>query len=327
MGSEEKSRNPFEDLNRHEREIEASFTGISTASGDQSEPPPYTPSYTPPTAPVERSLSSTTPAAPAIPAIPAIPETRKPIAIPAIDPANDSPFLRAYPPILTTYKLPKESFLRFLDQLNDVMTTSPPMQVLDVTGGILKSVPILFPLHWIGSVVSGLANRGGQGLSKSRADATLRQANRDIFGPRGLKLEIARLDAVAHIAQIPVLDSQGVVHPDAPIFRQLVTWSNPTGQGLMQAIESQQNRLGVLEPWIARLELDVPPPTQQSRLTRFNTALKKWNNPDNRSRGQRGESESEPGSDSPENQLRNTLWLVIRELPAGDGGAQSSARA
>ncbi|CAI7666835.1 unnamed protein product [Penicillium manginii] len=250
------------------------------------------------------------------------------IAIPAIDASPGSPLLRAYVPMLTKYNLPQESFFRFLDSLNDVIATNPPMQVLDVTGGILKSVPILFPLHWIGSAFSGLANISEQSKSKSRSDSALKQANKEIFGPRGLKAELANLDALAYIAKIPILDSQGKIDKNSTLARQLADMSRAyrrrrndsdakdQDQKHGHQLELQQQRLHALQPWIQDLQLDIKP-AAKTRLTRLNSALKKYNGDDNRR-----QDRSEDGDE--QDRFRKCLWLVIREENGGNGG-QSQA--
>jgi hypothetical protein len=237
----------------------------------------------------------------------------RPIAIPAIDSVHESPFLRSYAPLLNEYHLSKDKFLTFLDELNDAMTTSPPMQVLDATGGILKSVPILFPLHWIGSVVSELANLGGQGISKSRSDSAIRQAKKNLFGPHGLKAEIAKLDALAHIAKIPILDSQGKVNKQAPVLRQLTELAT-TPVDESQELDLLQRRIRLLQPWIAGLELDIKPWTSKSRLTRFNAALKKRND----LRYQDPASNGRPETNEEDTGFRKSLWLIIRKAEAGE---------
>lgn len=270
----------------------------------------------------------------AVPPTPAVPSlataqpscsqlSNKPIAIPAITSSSDSPFIRAYPPILQKYKLPKESFLAFLDQLNKDIAASPPLQVLDATGGVLSSIPILFPLHWVGSAVSGLANLGSQGMSKSRTDSSIKQANRDIFGPRGLRVEVTRLDALAHIAKIPILDSQGKINRQAPLFLRL--WNgtpmnyNGNHDQQEQSIDSQQ-RISSLQPWIAELELAILPWSSKSKLTRFNAALKKRNDTrdhETRDTGKGGQTSTDEASPE-EACFRKALWLVIRGVETGN---------
>ncbi|CAG8901812.1 unnamed protein product [Penicillium nalgiovense] len=258
--ADEKRQNPFEEMGR---------PGEGEAADH---PPAYTagPSTQPSRSPVQDAPSQS---------------SHKPIAIPAITSSSDSPFIRAYPPILSNHQLPKESFLAFLDQVNKDIAASPPLQVLDATGGILKSVPVLFPLHWVGTAVSGLANLGSQGMSKSRADSSIKQANKDIFGPRGLKVEIGKLDALAHAA---------------------------AGAWFAAGI-------GILQPWIAELEFEILPWSSKSKLTRFNASLKKYNEPkdqETRDRGKRSVVNNQEIRQE-EDHFRKALWLVIREVENG----------
>ncbi|CAI7652336.1 unnamed protein product [Penicillium glandicola] len=235
---------------------------------------------------------------------------------------------------------PPESFLAFLDQLNKDIAASPPLQVLDATGGILNSVPILFPLHWIGSAVSGLANMSSQGMSKSRTDSALKQANKDIFGPRGLRVEIAKLDALAHVAKLPILDSQGKVNRQAPLFLQL---QNEAYMADAVANEREQQELNLgkriwaLQPWIAELEYEVLPWSSKSKLTRFNDSLKKYNEPKDQERkgmgmGRRDRERRSMGmgmgmgkradvysqGTKQEDPFKKALWLIIREVEMGE---------
>lgn len=293
----EKSQNPFENLDGPS----GSVLGPSNTSSANVEPPRYTTTAT------ESGTNSTLPQ-------PSTTQQTKPIAIPAIEPSLGSPFLRAYAPILADYNLPRESFFNFLDHLNKLITSNPPLQVLDATGGILQLVPLLFPLHWLGSAVSGLANLGSHGVSKSRTDSYIRQANQEIYGPRGLKVEIVKLDALAYVANIPILDSKGKVSRQMPVLQRLLNEGAGTatavdGHGPEQGgVDMQQQRIRIMQPWIAELELDILPWTSKSKLTRFNAALKKRNDPDQAESGsgQRSETNDE------ETKLRKCLWLVIR---------------
>lgn len=246
--------------------------------------------------------------------------SKKTIAIPAIDPySSHSPFLRAFPPVLhQSHNLPRESFLPFLENLNKVIADSPPLEVLDITGGILQSVPILFPLHWIGSAVSELAQRGSSGVAKSRTDSMLKQANREIFGPRNLRIEIGRLDALAHIAQLPILGPSGrSIDSSAPVMQQLITIDaavNQQSRDVQESarLEAVQQQLSILQPWIAELEVDALPCAAQSKLTRFNTSIKKYTID---SRRVPSSQNQDPGQLKPGEQgVRKGLWLIIREF-------------
>lgn len=317
------SSNPFENLDQPGSDQPGLEPANSTADCD---PPPYTPN--------EDAASSSNQAPHAPP--PPQDDTNKIIAIPATDTPLDSPFLRAYPPALQRYSLAQGPFLAFLDDLNKVISTSTPLQVLDATGGVLNAVPILFPLHWIGWTLSGIANLSSQGMSKSRAETTIRQANKHIFGPHGLKVGIAGLDTLAHLAKIPILDSRGKVNKQAPVFLQLSSQDSAGGSagsgGSGAELDRSQRLVSVLQPWIAHLDVHVLPWTSKSKLTRFNATLKKKNNgtSDEQEAGPRGrkaagstdesgaqaESSSQGAASRPE--LKKGLWLIISELAEGE---------
>lgn len=311
------SSNPFENLDQPG--LEPASSAAAPAGNPTSDPPPYSPS-------AEQDVPEPS-------SNPAPPNETKIIAIPATDTPLDSPFLRAYPPSLQRYELPQEPFLSFLDELNKVISTSTPLQVLDATGGVLNAVPILFPLHWIGSTLSGIANLGSQGMSKSRAESAIRQANKHVFGPHGLKVGIAGLDALAHLAKIPILDSKGKVNKQAPLFQQL--WGQSNGP---QELDRSQRLVSVLQPWIADLEVHILPWTSKSKLTRFNATLKKKNGQTDqdaessrraerrresgikavvdsrRQSSSQAESSAQAEANGQKPELQKGLWLIISEL-------------
>ncbi|KAK4861125.1 hypothetical protein LT330_004041 [Penicillium expansum] len=336
--ADEKRQNPFEELGHYdEREVsdhppaytEGPLTDTAGPSTYTAGPSTHTagpstdtagPSTQPSRSPPVQETPSQT--------------SHKPIAIPALTSSSDSPFIRAYPPILKNYQLPKESFFNFLDQLNKDIAASPPLQVLDATGGILKSIPILLPLHWIGNAVSGLANLSSLGMSKSRTDSSIKRANRDIFGPRGLRVEIAKLDALAHVANFPILDSQGKINRQAPLFQQLHYEASVASAGTDERQQQELNlhqRIRTLQPWIAELEFDVLPWSSKSKLTRFNASLKKYNEAADEERAGMGKrrmsrrDQERRGmgkridfyaqeTEQEEAPFKKALWLVIREV-------------
>lgn len=336
--ADEKRQNPFEHVGYSDEGEVADHPPVYTSTAEPSTQPRRSPPVQ--ETPVYTAGPSTQPSRSPPVQEPPYQISHKPIAIPALTSSSDSPFIRAYPPILRNHQLPKESFLAFLDQLNKDIAASPPLQVLDATGGILKSVPILFPLHWIGNAVSGLANLSSQGMSKSRTDSSIKQANRDIFGPRGLRVEIAKLDALAHVAQFPMLDSQGKINQQAPLFLQLQyeasMASSVADERQQQEIDLQQ-RIRTLQPWVAELEFEVLPWSSKSKLTRFNASLKKYNEPrdeekrgmgmrDREMRGIMGRRDQErrgmyrqgdvynQEAKQEEAPFKKALWLVIREV-------------
>ncbi|KAI7759890.1 hypothetical protein LZL87_010312 [Fusarium oxysporum] len=179
--------------------------------------------------------------------------SEKPIAIPATSSKLGSPFLRAFPPILEgQYHLPREVFLRFLDDLNRAAVASPPVQILGMVGGIVSMIP-LHTAQIVGNSVNAAATLSTYAISKSRSELCISAANKELFMPRGLKAEFAKLDAVARYAGMPVLNDEGKVKKNSMILGPLEDLS------AQSSVTVQQRRLQALEPWIAPLELTPLP--------------------------------------------------------------------
>lgn len=189
----------------------------------------------------------------------------KPIAIPATSTKLGSPFMRAYPPYLESYGINRSHFLGFLDDLNRCAVASPPVQILGLAGNIVSFVP-LQTAQIVGASVNFAANVATFGVSKGRTEMCLRAANRELFAPRGLKVEIAKLDALAKLAGIP-----GVLDPVTGKLDKKATILAPLEESLVmgedngvQSQSAQHRRLQALESWIAPLDLAPLPEIKQS---------------------------------------------------------------
>ncbi|KAJ9139458.1 hypothetical protein NKR23_g7864 [Pleurostoma richardsiae] len=176
----------------------------------------------------------------------------EPIAIPTTKAKLGSPFLRAYPTVLAQYGLPRESFLTFLDDLNRVAVVNPPVQILGLTGQVLSFVP-LQTAQIAGSAVKTAADLATYGISKGLTELCLREANREIFEPRGLKVGITKLDALAKIAGMPVLNARGQLDKTAQLLAPLEDLSE------VESLSAQERRLRALEAWIEPLDLALLP--------------------------------------------------------------------
>ncbi|KPM38737.1 hypothetical protein AK830_g7838 [Neonectria ditissima] len=179
-------------------------------------------------------------------------ELRKLIAIPATTSKLGSPFLRAYPPALDRFGISCDVFLEFIDHLNRVAVASPPVQVLSLAGNIVGMVP-LQTAQIVGGVVNAAATLTTVAMSKGRVEMLLRQVNHDVFGPRRLQARIAKLDAVAKIASIPILDDRGKINDESPILAPLEDVDG------LHSLSAQQRRIASLEPWISPLQIESLP--------------------------------------------------------------------
>ncbi|KAI0860834.1 hypothetical protein F4860DRAFT_477868 [Xylaria cubensis] len=179
--------------------------------------------------------------------------SQKPIVIPATAASLGSPFLRAYPPSLEAFQIQRGEFLEVLDGLNRVAVQSPPLQVLGLVGDVIGAVPE-GTAQAVGLTIKVAADIGRVALSKGATEAYLRKVNKEIFAPRGLKMEIAKLEAVARINNLPILDAKGKIRDDAQLLQPLLDLQQ------IQKMGVAQRWLQALESWIQPLDLEALPP-------------------------------------------------------------------
>lgn len=160
--------------------------------------------------------------------------------------------MRVNAPVLQEYGMPEQEFVGFIDTLNVVSTASPPLKILDLAGGFVG----LVPNHWaqLASGVIQLVAKGGTALmSKSRTDSFISQANRDIFGSRGLCVRLVTTEALLVSIGFPpqkVLSLR--LQPDIPLEQQPNFHDR-----LLQGLEGYVSRI---------LPTGIPPPAHAENL-------------------------------------------------------------
>lgn len=170
-----------------------------------------------------------------------------PIAIPQTEHGLGNSFLRAWAPILQDQDITEAEFLEFIDHLNVVSTANPPLQVLDVVGGVIGLVPSLW-VQLAGGLAQLAAKVGTVAVSKGRSDMYLKEVNEKMFKPRGLKVSIAKTDAMRYTLRIPTSN---------PILAPL--------EGGNLAISTAERALKAIHLYNTPLELNtLPPPTAQT---------------------------------------------------------------
>lgn len=208
---------------------------------------------------------------PPLPPRPSTPNLAKPIAIPATSHSLGSPFLRAYPPELEAYGIDRETFLGFLDNLNRVAVVSPPLIMLSVACNVAGFVPE--PTVQIVALSTDLANNAAMyAVSKGRTETTLRKANREIFKQHGLKAQVAKLEVVAHLAGMPILDFENKVIKGSTILAPHEDVHE------LHTLSGQERRLKALEPWISPLDVQELPEfrKQKNPINKLSVSLSEW---------------------------------------------------
>jgi hypothetical protein len=171
---------------------------------------------------------------------------QQPIAIPATAANLGSPFLRAYPIELETHNISPSDFLSFLDELNRLVVVSPPVRVLGLAGDIVGMVP-LATAQIVGGAVKAASILTSHGMSKARSELFIKEANKTLFAPRGLRVDIVKLGVVAKVANIPILDASGKVSKDARLLAPVEVHDN--------TMSAQQRRLVALARYTSPLEI------------------------------------------------------------------------
>ena len=181
-----------------------------------------------------------------------LPESRlsKPIAIPATSKQLGSAFLRAYPPILEHYHIPQDAFLDFLDKLNRLATPNPGVQLVGAAGGIVSMVPNHLTLA-IGTGIQAGARLGTAATSKASVATFLKKANAEIFSSRKLTVQITRLEALARMTHMPILDSSGSLDKHSSLLAPV----DELEDGSLAVTSAQERRLAALDQYIEHLEL------------------------------------------------------------------------
>ncbi|KAH7251249.1 hypothetical protein BKA59DRAFT_491780 [Fusarium tricinctum] len=123
----------------------------------------------------------------------------RPILLPATSIAGTlsaaSPFIRAYPPVLSSYGISSKEFTAIIDAINIALAEPTPFTVLNVASNGVGLIP-----EGIAQGVSlGLGIAAGAGSAASayiRTKRVLEKVNREVFAPKGLVVEIVKDDEV-----------------------------------------------------------------------------------------------------------------------------------
>jgi hypothetical protein len=169
-----------------------------------------------------------------------------PIVIPQTSPGAGNPFTRAYSPALANANISLSTFLTFLDTLNICLAQTPPLQILDLAGGMVGIIPHHIPAL-IGGSLQATAKIANAVTSKTRVANLMKTANEELFGPEGLKVEILTTEK---------LKQKLGIDETKPLLYDL--------ESADIEMSVRDRRLQALEPHVAPLVFDVPVPARQT---------------------------------------------------------------
>ncbi|KAF2162453.1 hypothetical protein M409DRAFT_37413 [Zasmidium cellare ATCC 36951] len=172
---------------------------------------------------------------------------RQPVAIPQVIPGLGQPYARAYSHELKEHGVSMEDFVKFIDNLNVVSAGSPPLQIVDLAGGVVGMIPFAHA-QLISFGIQTVAKVGVAAVSKTRGSMFLSKSNTAFFNPRGLKVELVTTEALRYKLRIP---------PDASAPADDI---HSNDMGLIE------RRMAMLKGYAAPVTFDVPPPDQQTNI-------------------------------------------------------------
>ena len=249
---------------------------------------------------------------------------QKPVLIPRLDvgprfrPAL--PFIRAYSPVLRAHDISPKTFVEFIDNLCVVQAPNPVGQVANIAGMGIGFVPY----HWAqlaGTSIQFAAGLGNAAISITRTRLFLKTVNEKLFGPRGLKVSIKKDPEVMTILS----ENDGGPLPGHIILAEPTLGAGPAGFSI------SSRRMAILQPCIAPLTTDVPPPAKTSNVLdqisasqiRRTTRKSGENMMKTHAKQKKNSSSSSSDSDSDDSSLISELAKVDRKIAKEEAKCQS----
>lgn len=100
--------------------------------------------------------------------------------------------------------------------------------------------------------IGAASKLGNVAMTKGRTEMFLSESNKQLFEPRGLRVEICKVEAMAKMGGVPILDGTGNIDPKAPLWGDLRQARDPLV------------KLDVLRPWVQELEMYPKESPEQS---------------------------------------------------------------
>lgn len=172
---------------------------------------------------------------------------RRPVAIPQVLSGIGQPFARGYSQDLHEPGITMQDFVEFIDNFNVVSAGSPPLQIIDMAGGVVGLIPI-HHAQIISGAIQAVGKIGKAAVSKTRGTLFIQKANKDFFNPRGLKVELVTSEA---------LKARSGMDPDMQLAAPFEHSAD---------LSVHQRRMAALDGYTAPVTFDVPPPNEETNV-------------------------------------------------------------
>lgn len=192
-----------------------------------------------------------------------------------------SPFIRAYVAELNNHGIDQDTFVGFIDGLNEAFVAHPIFEAINIASTVVSIAAPLPDVHFafgglaVGAVVAGRAT------SYARTKAYLKAINTNLFNPAGLKVSLMTTEKMMeeigcgeNTLNLPPLntfadfDEEAVAEPLNE--NQSTSMTHPD--------DPRVRRIRALSGYVMPLNFDVPPPVaaRENFLKRMGDAHVNW---------------------------------------------------
>lgn len=181
-----------------------------------------------------------------------------------------SPFVRGYSSELSKVGIDRDTFLAFIDGLNESYVAHPVFEGANILGAVVATFGVIHPVQWAGMGLSFTAVAASAGTSYTRTKGYLKTVNDNLFHPAGLHARILNTRTMMEAVgcdqdklSLPALDT--FEDADGASLSQSDTDSSSI---LSKANDPIMRRIKALEGYVLPLDFEVPPAVSPDGLLR-----------------------------------------------------------
>lgn len=192
-----------------------------------------------------------------------------------------SPFTRAYVAELNNHGIDRDTFVGFIDGLNEAFVAHPMFEAINIASTVVSIAAPLPDVQFAAGGIAVGAVVAGRATSYARTKSYLKAINTDLFNPAGLKVSLMTTEKMMEeigcsesTLNLPPLstfadfDEEAVAEPLNE--NQSTNMTNPD--------DPRVRRIRALEGHVMPLNFDVPPPaaSRENFLKRMGDAHVNW---------------------------------------------------
>ena len=192
-----------------------------------------------------------------------------------------SPFVRAYVAELNAHGIDQDTFVGFIDGLNEAFVANPVLEAINIASAVVSMTVPLPDVQYVFGGISIGAALAGRATSYARTKTYLKAVNTNLFNPAGLNVSVMNtkkmmeeLGCGESTLNLPPLDTFADI--DEGALAEPVDQDQSTGK--THPDDPRMRRIRALEGYVMPLNFDMPPPavSRDNFLKRMGDAHVNW---------------------------------------------------